>query len=147
VKICNQLVKKGKNYGFQTGPSVVRSNFCKGPNLSWKRAKGQTKILGPASVIWDHISEIWPQKGQPDIPDSDVQHCELYISNIVWLWCNNNVLGSCTTMNNWRTNCRYFLFRHLHSTSCTTNWPTWSLNGARWCKKFHNDASTCWIKK
>jgi len=23
------------------------------------------KILGPASVIWDQISEIWPQKGQP----------------------------------------------------------------------------------
>jgi len=23
----------------QTGPRVVRSNFCKGPNLSWKRAK------------------------------------------------------------------------------------------------------------
>jgi len=23
----------------QTGPTVVRSNFCKGPNLSWKRAK------------------------------------------------------------------------------------------------------------
>jgi len=39
----------------QTGPRVVRSNFCKGPNLSWKRAKkepkGQTCILGPASVI------------------------------------------------------------------------------------------------
>jgi len=83
VKICNQFVKNVKNYGFQTGPSVVRSNFCKGPNLSWKRAKGQTKILGPASVIWDHISEIWPQKGQPDIADSDVQHCELYIGNIV----------------------------------------------------------------
>jgi len=39
----------------QTGPRVVRSNFCKGPNLSWKRVKkepkGQTCILGPASVI------------------------------------------------------------------------------------------------
>ena len=23
----------------ETGPRVVRSNFCKGPNLSWKRAK------------------------------------------------------------------------------------------------------------
>ena len=39
----------------QTGPRVVRSNTCKGPNLTWKRAKkepkGQTKILGPASVV------------------------------------------------------------------------------------------------
>jgi len=52
----------------QTGPRVVRSNFCKGPNLTWKRAKkepkGQTKILGPASVVWDQIYDIWPQKDQ-----------------------------------------------------------------------------------
>ena len=26
--------------------------------------KCQTKILGPASVIWDQIFEIWPQEGQ-----------------------------------------------------------------------------------
>jgi len=26
--------------------------------------KGQTKILGPASVIWDQIFEIWPQECQ-----------------------------------------------------------------------------------
>jgi len=26
-------------------------------------------ILGPESVIWDQISEIWPQKGQPGNPD------------------------------------------------------------------------------
>jgi len=74
VKICNELVKKVKNMVSQTGSRVVRSNFCKckGPNLSWKRAKkepkGQTKILGPGSVIWDQISEIWPQKGQPGNP-------------------------------------------------------------------------------
>jgi len=30
--------------------------------------KGQTKILGPTSVIWDQIYEIWPQKGQPGNP-------------------------------------------------------------------------------
>jgi len=30
--------------------------------------KGQTKILGTASVIWDQISEIWPQKGQHGNP-------------------------------------------------------------------------------
>jgi len=45
--------------------------------------KSQTKILEPASVIWDQIAEIWPQKGQPGNPDSDVQYCELYIRNIV----------------------------------------------------------------
>jgi len=48
-----------------------------------KEPKSQTKILGPASVIWDQISDIWPQKGQPGNPDSGVQHCELYIDNIV----------------------------------------------------------------
>jgi len=65
---------------------VVRSDFCKGPNLSWKRAKNsqkaQTKILGPASVVWDQITEIWHQKGQPGNPDSDEQYCELYNGNI-----------------------------------------------------------------
>ena len=30
---------------------MVRLNSCKGPNLRWKEPKGQTKILGPASVI------------------------------------------------------------------------------------------------
>jgi len=43
----------------QTGPRVVRSDFCKEPNLSWKRAKKepkrQTKILGPESVVWGQI--------------------------------------------------------------------------------------------
>jgi len=28
---------------FQTGPRVVRSNFYKGLNLSWKRAKKYSK--------------------------------------------------------------------------------------------------------
>ena len=49
--------------------------------------------------------------------------------------------------NKWHTNYRYFLFYHLHSTSCTTNRPTWSVNVARWSEKFHNDVSTHWIKK
>jgi len=26
------------------------------------------KFLGPASVIWDQIFEIWPQQGQTDNP-------------------------------------------------------------------------------
>jgi len=56
----------------QTGLRVVRSNSCKGPSVSWKRAKqqpkGQTKILGPASIIWDQIYGIWCQKGQPGNP-------------------------------------------------------------------------------
>ena len=52
----------------QTGPRVVRSNSCKGPVYPGKEPKGQTNFLGPASVIWDQISEIWPQKGQPGNP-------------------------------------------------------------------------------
>jgi len=52
----------------------------KGPKKS-QRAK--PKFWGSASVIWDQISEIWPQKGQPGNPDTDVQYCELYIGNIV----------------------------------------------------------------
>jgi len=30
--------------------------------------KGKTKLLGPASVIWEQISEIWPKAGQPGGP-------------------------------------------------------------------------------
>jgi len=30
-------------------------------NEGKKEPKGQTKILGAASVIWDQIPEIWPQ--------------------------------------------------------------------------------------
>jgi len=33
-----------------------------------KEPKGQTKILGTASVIWNQIYKIWPQKGQPGNP-------------------------------------------------------------------------------
>jgi len=42
---------------------VVRSNSCKGQSIlekAKKEPKGQTKFLGPASVIWGQISEIWP---------------------------------------------------------------------------------------
>ena len=39
-------------------------------------------------------------------------------------------------MNKWRNNSQYFLFRYLHSISCTTNWPTWNLNAARWSKNY-----------
>jgi len=31
---------------FQTGARVVRSNFCKGPNLSWKRDERLKKCWG-----------------------------------------------------------------------------------------------------
>jgi len=43
VNVCNQLVQNVKNYGFQTGTRVVRHNFCKGRNPSWKRAKKEPK--------------------------------------------------------------------------------------------------------
>jgi len=33
-----------------------------------KEPKGQTKILGQASVIWDQISDIGPQKNKPGNP-------------------------------------------------------------------------------
>jgi len=38
------------------------------PRIQSILEKGQTKILGPASVIWDQISEILSQKGQPGNP-------------------------------------------------------------------------------
>jgi len=53
------------------------------PGKGQKRAKrAKPKILGPASVVWDQMSEIWPQRGQPSNPDSDEQYCELYNGNI-----------------------------------------------------------------
>ena len=60
---------------------MTRSNFCKGLNINWKRAKkdpkGHTKSLGPKSVNWDKISYIWPQKGLPGNPANSV-HCTLF---------------------------------------------------------------------
>jgi len=55
---------------------VVRSDFCKGLNLSWKRAKkepkGETQIVGPASVIWDQFGpkrgNLATLLGKPDCP-------------------------------------------------------------------------------
>ena len=64
----------------QTGPRVVRSNFARGQIYPGKERK---KAKGPATVIGDQSSQIWPQNGQPGNPDSDVQHCELYTGNIV----------------------------------------------------------------
>jgi len=43
----------------QRGTRVFRPNSCKGQIYLEKEPKGQTKILGPGSVIWDLIFEIW----------------------------------------------------------------------------------------
>jgi len=40
----------------QTGPRWSNAILARGQSFL---EKGQTKILGPASVIWDQISEIW----------------------------------------------------------------------------------------
>jgi len=50
----------------ETGPRVVRFIFLQGAKSILP--KGQTKILGPASVTWDQISEMWCQKSQPGNP-------------------------------------------------------------------------------
>jgi len=60
------MISQEYNSGFsdQTGRTRVRVtisiNFRKGLNLTWKKnkkePKGQTKILGPTSVIWDQNS-------------------------------------------------------------------------------------------
>jgi len=67
VKIYNELVKKVKKCGFSDNPGWSDLILARGQSIlekGQKRAKGQTKILGPASVIWDQIS----QKGQPGNP-------------------------------------------------------------------------------
>jgi len=66
VKICSQLVKNVKSYGFSDRAQGGQIHFLQGTKSIFE--KGQTKILGPASVIWDQISEIWPKKGQPGNP-------------------------------------------------------------------------------
>jgi len=62
----------------QTGPRWSDLIFAWGQIYP---GKGPNQNVGPASVIWDQISEIWPQKGLPGNPDTDVQYCELYIGN------------------------------------------------------------------
>jgi len=44
---------------------VTKSNIEKGK----KGGKDQAKFLGPAGVIWDQISEVWPQKANLEIMD------------------------------------------------------------------------------
>jgi len=36
--------------------------LARGQISAAKEPKGQTKIVGLASVIWDQISALWPQK-------------------------------------------------------------------------------------
>ena len=73
MKICNQLVKNLKKYGFSDRTQGGQIWFLQGIKSilekGQKEPKGQTKTLGPASVVWDQISEIWPQKGQSGNPD------------------------------------------------------------------------------
>jgi len=67
VKTCNQLVKKVKKMWFlRQDPRWSDLILEKGQSIlekGQKRTKGQTKLLGPASVIWDQMHEIWPQIG------------------------------------------------------------------------------------
>jgi len=77
VKICNELVKKWKIWFLRQDPAWSELILARGqPTLEkgQKRAKGQTKILGPPSLIWDQISEIWPQKGQPGNPGCEFRN-------------------------------------------------------------------------
>jgi len=64
---------------------VVKSNSCKGPSPSWKGAKKepkeQLKILGPASVIWDQISEILSPKGPTWQPWHDAPKQNMVLSS------------------------------------------------------------------
>jgi len=50
----------------QAGPRVARANSCKGPAYPGKgpkkSQKGQTKILGSASVIWDKFLKFVPKR-------------------------------------------------------------------------------------
>jgi len=43
VKICNQLVKKVKKLVSQTGPSLTRSNFCKGTKSNLEEGRKEPK--------------------------------------------------------------------------------------------------------
>jgi len=63
VKICNQLVKKVKKYGLSDKTQGGQIWFLQEAKRVLE--KGQMKIVEPASIIWDQISEIWSQKDQP----------------------------------------------------------------------------------
>jgi len=67
VKICNEVKKYGFSEWSDWWPPLARG----WPILE----KGQKKILMPASVIWDQISEICPQKGQPCRGTPDILSC------------------------------------------------------------------------
>ena len=66
MNICNQLVQNVKNYGFQTRPRVVRHNFCKGRNPSWKRDKKEPKVKqkfwGKQVLFWTKCLKFVPKR-------------------------------------------------------------------------------------
>jgi len=69
----------------QTGPRVVRLNSCKGRNLRGKRANGPNKNFGPASVIYDQISEIWnSETWQPRLNQLELSR-EIYLEKRVYI--------------------------------------------------------------
>jgi len=39
------------------------------------------KILGPESVIWDQILDMWPQKGQPGNPATKVKVAAIFLAS------------------------------------------------------------------
>jgi len=71
----------------QTGPRVVRSNFCKGSHLPWKRAKkepkGQNKILGQQVLFGTEFLKFGPKRAKL---------ATLFVTDVAGVICHCNML-------------------------------------------------------
>jgi len=101
VKICNELVKEVKKYVFQTGPRVVRSNFCKGPVYPGKgpkkSQKAKRKFWGQQVVFGAKYLKFGPKRANlatlPGCPPSQphtfsprVLFDETFVQPFFYLW-------------------------------------------------------------
>ena len=92
VKICKQLVTKVFKNVSQTGPRLVRSNSCKGPNLRCKRAKGPNENCGASKChLGPNFCTLAPKRlTWPPWPDSTLTISDFLTETISVLFGNTN---------------------------------------------------------
>ena len=83
--------------------------------MKWKNIRSSGKTLGMAPLT--QAESTFSTPSTVNCTSATSYNCDATITFFL-------------TAQQWCTNCQYFLFRYLHSTSCITNWPTWSLNAA-----------------
>jgi len=64
--------------------------------------------------IWNRVPKVMLLNKLQKFKGAFFLYCELYIGNIASLWCNNNVLLNCITINNKRRNNYQYFFSAIN---------------------------------